>query len=445
MKKRFLILFALLLLALAVCLVSCDKSDTVGGQGGNTDTGNTDGGSTEGGNTEGGSTEGGDTEGGNTEGGDVHTHDFTVKALDCKYLKGEGEFYYSCACGEKGDTAFTSEDAPIHDYGKDYEANATHVFLKCGGCGEIKDKKEHSLRFEKQSDGTAKVTGLSANAAEVIIPAKYDGNTVNAIAADAFKMKITVTSVTFPATITSVGAGAFNNCMSIEAVYVSDLGAWAGIAFENQSANPLSYADAFYIDGEALGDALVLGEGVTAVGSFAFAGCAKITSVSFPSTITKIGKGAFTGCSALKKVYLADLAAWCGIDFPDVYATPLVYASELYLGGELIVDLVIPLGVKVIHPYAFYNCQSIKNVTLSKTTTTVSTYAFMNCTALDTFFFASSIQRIEKEAFKGCMRIDHFEYEGNMKSWRKLDKEEGWSSGSLYSYIQCQDGRPSKN
>jgi hypothetical protein len=43
-------------------------------------------------------------------------------------------------------------------------------------------------------------------------------------------------------------------------------------------------------------------EGVSEIGSFAFADCTSLTDIKIPKTVTKIGYGAFAGCTNLKYV-----------------------------------------------------------------------------------------------------------------------------------------------
>ena len=78
------------------------------------------------------------------------------------------------------------------------------------------------------------------------------------------------------------------------------------------------------------------------------------TDVRFDEqTITEIGSKAFEDCSFNLRIYISDIAAWCGINFCDSLSNPLSCAHKLYLNGELVRDLVIPDGVTVISNWAF--------------------------------------------------------------------------------------------
>jgi len=57
----------------------------------------------------------------------------------------------------------------------------------------------------------------------------------------------------------------------------------------------------------------------------------------------------------------------------------LYYASNLYLDGNLISDLVIPDGVTGIGAYAFYNCDCLRSVSIPDSVETIGNYAFSYC------------------------------------------------------------------
>ena len=91
---------------------------------------------------------------------------------------------------------------------------------------------------------------------------------------------------------------------------------------------------------------------VTSIGEWAFSDCSDLTSVTIPNSVISIGEGAFAYCSGLTSVHISDIAAWCNIDF-NALSNPLSEAGHLYLNGEEVKDLVIPVSVTAIKDYAF--------------------------------------------------------------------------------------------
>jgi len=103
-------------------------------------------------------------------------------------------------------------------------------------------------------------------------------------------------SVSIPSSVKSIGKYAFN-FVGLTAVHITDIAAWCGIDFVGYYywANPLYYAHHLYMNGIEVKD-LVIPDGVTSIGNFAFGGCSGFTSVTIPNSVTSIGVDAFDGC-----------------------------------------------------------------------------------------------------------------------------------------------------
>ena len=87
---------------------------------------------------------------------------------------------------------------------------------------------------------------------------------------------------------------------------------------------------------------VVIEDGVTSVGNYAFYGCSGLTSISIPNSVTSIGTSAFEGCSSLTSVSIGS-------------------------------------GVTSIGDYAFYNCPSLTSVTcLAESVPTTGSNVFNN-------------------------------------------------------------------
>ena len=111
-----------------------------------------------------------------------------------------------------------------------------------------------------------------------------------------------LTSVAIPSSVTSIGYDAFYGCTALKKVYIDDLAKWCLIDFETSYSQPMKYGSELYLKEELLTD-VIIPEGVTSIGDYAFYGCSSLTSVIIPGRVTSIASYAFYGCTALKKVW----------------------------------------------------------------------------------------------------------------------------------------------
>lgn len=276
---------------------------------------------------------------------------------------------------------------------------------------------------------------------DVVIPetVKYEGVTYNvkSIGYRAFIECKNMTSITIPSSITYIGQEAFWNCNGLTAVYISDIAAWCSITYYSSLSsdkNPLYYAHKLYLNGEEVKD-LVIPDGVTFIGSYAFYSCESLTSVTLPNSVTSIGSCAFALCnmtsftipssitsigsgafqwSSLTAVYISDLSAWCNIDFEGGISNPLSCANHLYLNGTEIKDLVIPsdvtsIGDNSFYNYnglnSFYNYNGLTSVTIPNSVTKIGKYAFSGCSGLTSVIIPNSVTFIDKRAFDNCSSL----------------------------------------
>lgn len=139
---------------------------------------------------------------------------------------------------------------------------------------------------------------------------------------------------------------------------------------------------------------LIVKEGVTSIGDYAFLGCYKISNISFPNSLTSIGYSAFDPCSGLTEITLPE---------------NLIYLEGYSLTSGNFSSISIPIGITSIEKYTFANCKKLKSVSLPDTLTSIGEGTFNQCTSLDSFNIPKNVVDIGRYAFWNCTSLKHIE------------------------------------
>ena len=190
------------------------------------------------------------------------------------------------------------------------------------------------------------------------------GNSVTSIGSAAFSGCTGLTSIEIPNSVTSIGSYAFQSCSGLTSVYISDLEAYCNIEFENESANPVYFAENLYLNGELIED-LVIPEGVEIISDYLFYGLSHIQSVEIPNSVTSIGTSAFYDCDGLTSVEISN-------------------------------------SVTSIGSYAFYSCSGLTSVEIPNSVTSIGSNAFESCSGLTSVEIPNSVTSIGDRVFYSC-------------------------------------------
>ncbi len=204
---------------------------------------------------------------------------------------------------------------------------------------------------------TCKITGATADAPALNIPAEIDGYTVIAIANNAFEVNVNATAITIPDSVTSIGQYAFN-----KTAYYKDSANWeSGVLYIGKflisakgniegeytvKDGTLVIADIAFRNCKKL-TKVTLPEGLTHIGMIAFRDCELLAEVVLPTTLKVIGAYAFTGCETLSGVVLPD---------------GLVEMGKYSFNGTGLTEIAIPASVEIIGDYAFANSKSLAKI-----------------------------------------------------------------------------------
>ena len=136
---------------------------------------------------------------------------------------------------------------------------------------------------------------------------------------------------------------------------------------------------------------VIIGDGVTTIGSSAFSDCDSLTSVTIPNSVTTIGSSAFELCFSLTSVTIPNSVTEIGY-----------YA---FSGCFSLTSVTIPNSVTTIGHGAFYGCSSLTSVTIGNSVTEIGYYAFSGCSSLTSVTIPNSVTTIGYYAFSGCKNV----------------------------------------
>ena len=166
---------------------------------------------------------------------------------------------------------------------------------------------------------------------------------------------------------------------------------------------------------------------VTSIGSFAFCRCTSLTSITIPNSVTSIGNYAFEYCSNLTSInvdsnnekYMSDKGVLYTKDKKSLIQYPCKKEGTEYIilqgvtsigkgafsNCTSLTSITIPNSVTSIGGYAFEFCSSLTSITIPNSVTSIGWYAFYCCTYLTNITIPNSVTSIGDSAFKDCRSL----------------------------------------
>ncbi|MBQ7757465.1 leucine-rich repeat domain-containing protein, partial [Anaerotignum sp.] len=151
---------------------------------------------------------------------------------------------------------------------------------------------------------------------------------------------------------------------------------------------------------------VVIEDGVTRIGSFAFLDCNNLKEVTISDSVTSIGKGAFMSCNALEDITLPDGLTSIG--------------DQIFQGCEVLTEITIPDGMTSIGIYAFCDCYAMTKITIPDDVTSIGEGAFGCCYALTEITIPISVTTIGDAAFWECNALEDVYYGGTETEWNAI-------------------------
>ena len=258
----------------------------------------------------------------------------------------------------------------------------------------------YSVEVTYENGNAWEVDAYSNLPSSVLIPESvtYNKNNYNVtgIGGYAFCNCTKLTSLTIPNSVTSMGEYAFAYCTGLTSITIPNSVTWiGGYAFkrtpwlENQSGLIYIGSVLYAYRGEMPENtSIVIKDGVTSIGQYAFDTATRLSSITIPNSVTRIGEGAFAGCRGLTSVTIGNSVTSIG--------------ERAFYGCAGLTSITIPNSVTSIEEGTFYDCSGLTSVTIPNSVTKIGGYAFSGCTGLTSVTIGNSVTSIGESVFYDC-------------------------------------------
>ncbi len=265
---------------------------------------------------------------------------------------------------------------------------------------------------------------------------------------NAFSDCLNLTSVILPSENIEIKAAAFRNCLKLNNVTnIENLDTFAEYVFSNTALTNLKLDNVNILEGafrnniyltnveitnsEKLGDKafsncpllekVILN--IKEIGSYAFNNCIKLSDIKVNNT-KEIKTAAFMGCNTLTTIDLLDVEVIGDYAFADCsLLTNINLPNVLVIGNyaftfensdkaNSLVEITLPDTLTTIGEYAFYYSLELVKVNIGSSLKEIGSYAFAECSNLTSFNTNSTVEVINEGTFAEDEMLEEVKIEG---------------------------------
>ena len=184
---------------------------------------------------------------------------------------------------------------------------------------------------------------------------------------------------------------------------------------------------------------VIINNGVTSIGNFAFSDCTSLTNITIPNSVTSIGDYAFYGCENLINITIQNSVTSIG-NFAFCMCTSLTSINvdsnnEKYMSDNGVLytkdkktliqypskkektEYIILQGTTSIGNYAFHYCTNLTNITIPNSVTSIGDNAFYGCENLINITIPNSVTSIGNDVFNGCISLTSINVDSNNEKY----------------------------
>lgn len=166
---------------------------------------------------------------------------------------------------------------------------------------------------------------------------------------------------------------------------------------------------------------VVIENGVTSIGNYAFNGCSSLSGVTIAASVTGIGGNAFAGCTALRSIEIpANVSSIAATAFANCSALTTIQVNANNKTYTSVDGILFTKDKTTLVRYPLGKTGAYR---IPDSVTAVGNYAFSGCTGLTDITIPNSVVSIGSNAFSGCSALNHVYFDGIQKEWDAIEKD----------------------
>lgn len=292
--------------------------------------------------------------------------------------------------GKVGARAFSGYGLRSVTFGEGVGAVSVDAFAACGALESVYAPSVASWCGINFGNGEANPLN-SGNVAliidnEVLTALDVDSE-VEAIGPYAFYNYVALESITLGDGVKSIGRGAFELCDARSIALGRGIRSVGRGALYGCRCDVLSIAFTlpdFGYDATSAShwlwgieaESIVIGDGVTTIGSLALSNIAALRSVTIEGSLAELGEGVFANNASLEHISLGS-----GLE--------RLSRHTLY-GCCALVEVHLPASITTIEEYALQGCSALRSIYMGPGVSYIGNYALQGCCALETLHIAAT-------------------------------------------------------
>lgn len=295
-------------------------------------------------------------------------------------------------------------------------------------------------------NGTVEITKYTGTDEKVVIPSTINGKKVTSIGHGAFMECINIEKITIPDSVTTIDYNAFSDCPNLVSITipcnVTSIGAYSFNGCEKLTSITVDSKNKYYLSEDGVlfnktktelvaypaGNSrkeYTIPDGVKSLNKRAFLGAVNLTSIKIPNSVKTIGEGEFYGCKNLENInipngvkkidsftfYLCE--SLTNITIPDSVTS---IGSTSFSGCKNLANITIPNGVTSIEGFAFEGCTNLTSITIPDSVNSIGAGAFASCSSLKSVKVPEGVTVIDAYTFNGCAGLTDISFPSTLKS-----------------------------